>query len=305
MPRITHETITIDPNEIQAEWRRKAPEPFDIQVTTIHDEAESNERSHTLLQMGMGNEGLRVRTVAAARLGELGVQGVTIIDALPFWKLAPSQENLMAGSAQMVGRVAEHIKAQHEFETLHAIGESQGSVAILENMRAADSPLNGRLGLVHPLGLTPDILTVPRFFTRMAQTAAQNDPELVATVVGAHASQRAMGDLLRTGGQQIKAAVGYDGTPAVSEIIDAGQSVAVFTGADDKLFPPQEVEQHLEKSGIQGYVLEIGEGPHASIATRVGAQLAARACYWTQTGLLLPEHAFAEGASVQLSEATV
>jgi len=292
MSRITHETITLRPDADEINWRRR-PSPLDIHTTTIHAdndefETDSDERSHTVLQMGMGNEGARVRRITAERLGARGVRGVTILDATPYRKVKPDEESLTGLAAYVVDGVATHLKEQHGVETLHAIGESQGSVAVLESMRKLDSPLNGRLGLIHPLGLTPEVLTVPRFFGRMLQTALQNDIELAGTLVGVHATQRGLGDLLLTGGQQITSAANYDGTEALKEILGS-HDVAVFAGEDDRLFPPDEIERHLARVGIRDHRYEIGEGPHAALALRVGADMGSRACFFVQSGLLLPQ----------------
>jgi hypothetical protein len=293
MPQITYEKITVVPDEEQLSWLRGDISPIDIHATTIHadadqSETDSDERSHTLIQMGMGNEGARVRETTATRLVALGIQDLTIIDALPFWEAKPDQESLINFASYVMDFVAAYLKEKHQIDTLHAIGESQGSVPVLESMRKPGTPLNGRLGLIHPLGLTPDILTIPRFARRMLQTAAQNDIELAGTLVGAHAAQRAMADLLFTRGQQIKSAVNYDGITPLGEILQSHEA-GVFIGEDDRLFPPKEVKRGLGKAGIQGCKFDVSEGPHAAPATRIGAKLAGRACYWVQNGILLPQ----------------
>jgi hypothetical protein len=289
MPRITHETITLNPDTDEINWRR-SPSALNIHTTTIHQDHEegSNERSHVVLQMGMGNEGRRVRLATAEQLGARGVRGITLLDATPYRKVEPDKDSLTSLAAYTIDGVALHLKEQYGIETLHAIGESQGSVAVLESMRNPNSPLNGRLGLIHPLGLTPEVLTVPRFMTRMLQTAVQNDIELAGTLVGMHASKRALGDLILTGGQQIKSAASYDGTEALKEILES-HDVAVFAGEDDRLFPPIEIEDHLSRVGIHDHKYEIGDGPHAALALRVGADMGSRACFFVQSGLLLPQ----------------
>lgn len=293
MPRITHETITLSPDADEINWRRRPLPPLDIHTTTIHtdyDESETglDEQSHTILQMGMGNEGARVRQITAEQLGARGVRGITILDATPYRKVKPDEESLTSLAAYVVDSVATHIKEQYEVDTLHAIGESQGSVAVLESMRRPDSPLNGRLGLIHPLGLTPEVLTVPRFFGRMLQSALQNDIELAGMLVGIHATQRGLGDLFLTGGRQITSAANYDGTAALREILGS-HDVAVFAGEDDRLFPPDEIERHLTRVGIYDHKYEIGEGPHAALASKVGADMGSRACFFVRSGLLLSQ----------------
>ena len=297
MPRITYEKLTVTPKKGQMDFLRRAS-PIDIHTTTIHTqrnlgEAEPDERSHTLFQMGMGNEGARVRRTTASRLGAAGIQGLTLVDALPFWQAEPDQESLRAFASYVTDAVALHLHEKHDLDTLHAIGESQGSVPILENMRQPDTLLNGRLGLVHPLGLTPDILTIPRFTGRMLKTAAQNDVEIVGMLVAAHAARRATQDLLFTRGTQIRSAVGYDGIAPLTEILKSHEA-AIFTGEDDVLFPHDETTHSLGKAGIDGYKYDIGEGAHAAPGTRIGAKLASRACYWVQNGVLLPQEQTAE-----------
>ncbi len=292
MPLITYEKFTVTPDKAHVDFLRR-PSLIDIHTTTIHsehspDQDEPDERSHTLFQMGMGNEGRRVRKTTASRLGALGVHGLTIVDALPFWKAEPDQESLLAFASYMTDAVALHLQEEYDIDTLHAIGESQGSVGPLESMRQPGTPLNGRLGLVHPLGMTPDTLTIPRFGGRMLQTALQNDIEAIGAIVAANAAKRAMGDVVFTHGQQLKSAIGYDGIAPLHTILESHE-VGIFTGEDERLFPHDEVNHSLGKAGLSGYKYDIGEGGHTAPGTRAGAKLAARACFWVRNGALLPQ----------------
>jgi hypothetical protein len=292
MPRIIYEKLTVTPDKGHMDFLRH-PSSVDVYTATIHSErspseGEPDEHNHTLFQMGMGNGGARVRKATASRLGAMGIHGLTLVDALPFWKAESDPESLLAFASYVTDAVALHLQEEHNVDTLHAIGESQGSVPVLESMRQPKSPLNGRLGLVHPLGLTPDILTVPRFGARMLQTAMQNDIELTGTMVAANAAKRAIGDLLYTRGQQMTSAIGYDGITPLSEILKSHE-VGIFTGEDDRLFPSDEVNRSLGEAGVSGYKYDIGEGAHAAPGTRIGAKLANRACFWVQNGIFLPQ----------------
>jgi hypothetical protein len=233
----------------------------------------------TVFLAGFGNEG-RAPIRILRLLEEQGLTDVAVVSPLPYWGMPSSEEGLRSLGITGATAAAQYLSEHFKIATLHTVAESQAAASIV--YAAANYPelFNGRIALVHPLGLVH--MRKRDFITRMAQGAAQPEQFLDWRTysVGRHTAWRTLQDLLLHKGGQFNIALRWDIRDQLSKlaVLKPGQ-VRIFTGESDRLYPAESIRHALEGYGLTS-LLEIFPGGHASPAIRAGSQQVKRAIDW-------------------------
>lgn len=256
--------------------------PKDISVSYSYVNNDERMPIDTLGILGLGNEG-QAASRAARRAGRLGLYGVAIAGALPYWKATPTDEGIRKLACESTAAIAQDITEKHQPEKLHAFGESQGGPAVLEAAADSTALLTGSIALLRPLGFQGS-LAIGDFAKRMIRTGLQLDQlqSPYGAVVGAHALRRFSQDAWQHNSALFNFALNYSGLPALETLIAQGRKVAVIGATNDLVFPPHELRQTLD--GVSE-LLEI-PGSHSTLASRAGAKQLPAVVNWCRTGAL-------------------
>lgn len=259
----------------------------DVSIEYARSDSDPAAAVDTVVFCGLGNEG-RAAAIAAERLSTMGVNGVAMIGALPYWEAKPDQAGIINLAVQGSQAVAAHMRERYGATTLHGVGESQAGPGLLEVATEDPEALDGRLGLLRPLGFNH--LSTLRFVARMARTGLQREQLAdlsTSSMVGGNAAKRVVEDW-RRGGDQLRFALGYKAVTAFCLLLADGRDIELFAGKRDRVFPPAEYTESFREYGepCAAKEIQVIGGSHSSPATRGGAKQVKQVVDWCQTGVL-------------------
>ena len=237
-------------------------------------------RPDVLVLTGIGNEGRsNRRTVDLLR--RLGIDNVAVAAAKPYWLAPPTMDGLCLLAREGALAAARFVRETYGVQTLHIIGDSQAAPAAVYAALADPGLLQGRVGLLHPLGLIK--IAKPQFVRRLVGGIAQPGQfaDWRSYPVGIRAAWRSLEDHWQ-GGNLMDQALGIDITTEVRQLAKT-RRVGVFAASHDKIYPVETMRAGARELGL-AKDFHVVPGSHSSPSSKAGVRQLAAAIAWCRSG---------------------
>jgi len=206
-----------------------------------------------------------------------------VVEGAPYWLARQDGSDVATFMMTFTKSVFDQLQAIYDVDNLHIVAESQAAPGALELFAERQyQPHLAQLTLLQPLGLNAvafggsDDQRMRTFRRRVGKNVLHQlrniiiDPRL-------RYNHRLMLRTSKVRGANVRAhySVGlqHDATVALKKLYAAHKSIRIICGANDKLFPPSELQAVLQQNDI-GLTVQLVPGvPHSPLATKHGQQL--------------------------------
>lgn len=245
-----------------------------------------SQKPDVVIFLGAGQTGAIVRMVAERAGG-----GVVVIGGVPHWHASTEAQDIKDFTLAYFESAYRSVLTTFGCPSMHILAESQAApVAII---LAGTLKEVKNLGLIRPLGFSVQAFgNIPEarlktFRRRILRTSLQYsqsffyDPRnLVVTLILMRAMLREASLSSLSG--KYTAGISYDSLQDLKQAVqarhDAGNTVNFILGAEDKMFPPQEIMAALESLRIPHIrTTVVPSVSHSSLATRGSRKVLAMA----------------------------
>lgn len=232
----------------------------------------------TVLFLGTGQVGKIPRWVAANM-----PTGVAVIEGLPHWESEPNGTDLVAFSHLYTQSAYRVVLETFKRQTMHIIGSSQAAPSTIWSANNNRGEVEN-VALVLPMGLntarfgSDDEARFKELRKRALLTMMQKDQLIFGDIRNAYISLSLIRIILTgiSDGSTVKkytVGISEDMTEAMYQLAATQKrlrrKLTVYVGAQDKVFPPHEVQQTLRDAGIHDVtVITASSISHSSLAMR-------------------------------------
>lgn len=231
----------------------------------------------TALFLGTGQVGRVPRWVAANVPA-----GVVVIEGLPHWESEPDGSDLVVFSQLYIQSAYEAVLKTFKISAMHIIGSSQAAPGVIWLANNTEQIKN--VALVLPMGLNTAHFgsggeaRFKELRKRALLTVLQKDQSVLGDIRNVYISLNLIRIILAgisDGSTVNKYTVGIsqDMTETMRQLTakqkHLRRKLRVYVGEQDKVFPPNEIQQTLNEAGIQDVaIITVPDISHGSLATR-------------------------------------
>jgi pimeloyl-ACP methyl ester carboxylesterase len=206
-----------------------------------------------------------------------------IVQGSPHWHAKEDGSDLpeyMFGFSESALR---SIGTRYHFDSLNVIAESQAVPTVIRLFVLDEfSSRLTRAVFLQPLGFNADIFagSDQKRMAELKKRVAKNASHQLSSLLldsRLRYNHRLLSKTVSFGDPKSKAqyssGLKYNSLPELNQLLQRGKKVTIICGAKDKIFPAEEIRQHLAATGIELPVLEVKGAPHSPLATKLGMNL--------------------------------